>query len=440
MTRLLDRQCEVEEKCHRTEEMIPKNKFILTLFLLGFSSVLLIADFELAHWKYYKRIQLPGVSSKTLVSVTVDNDVISHTAYLEREVRLIDGENSEVPFDLVADNDEVLEENQLHITLLNKSVFAGKYQQFICDLGTSGRTTNRLMLETSSHSFVRRADVEGSEDQRKWFSLVRGLHIFDWSEGRRLKLEFPDSTYRFLKVVLWLDGGEPLAIEGAAVARHERRSGELEPVPVTLHSKQAQTPQKDSEWLFDFGHGRPLVNRCIFDVTNQNFRRRVDLAVSNNMTQWEPGPTLEIFRIRSGDFKDEFTTLETNGLNHRYLRIHITNGDDRPLQVNAITFRRFVHRVVFERDPQKTYRLFYGNPSAQRPSYDLTVMESVSPIASLVKGKLAVQEDNPSYLDPRERLPWSERHPRFLWGVLLIVVFLLGTLLFRSVKMMGGKS
>jgi hypothetical protein len=440
MTRLIKQGREAEETGQGAGEMTAKDKLFLGFFLLLFSTLLLMADFELTHWRFFKPIQLPGVTSKALVSVAIDNDVISHSAYLESEARLVDAEDSEVPFNLVADSDEVLEQNQLNVTVLNKSVLEGKYQQFLCDLGTPGRITNRLMLETSSHNFVRRADVEGSEDRRKWFSLARGLHIFDWSEGRRLKIEFPDSTYRFLRVILWLDGGVPLTIEGAAVARHEKRSGELEPVPVALHSKQLQTPQKYTEWLFDFGHGRPLVNRCIFDVANQNFRRRVELAVSDDMTGWQPGPTLEVFRIRSGEFKDEFTTLETNALNHRYLRIRVMNGDDRPLQVNAITFRRFVHRVVFEFDPQKSYRLFYGNPSAQRPSYDLTAVESVSPTVSLVKGSLAVQQDNPSYLDPRERLPWSERHPHILWGVLIIVALLLGSLLFRSVKMMGGKS
>lgn len=419
--------------------MTAKTGLVVGIILLVLSSALLVADFELAHWKYFKSVQLPGVSSKRIFSVPLDNELISHTAYLEREVRLIEGQASEVAFNLVADSDEILEENQVNVAVLNKAVLGGKYQQFICDLGAPGRITNRLVLETSSHNFVRRADVEGSEDGRKWLSLARGLHIFDWSEGRRLRLEFPDSTYRFLKVLLWLGGGAPLDILGAAVSRHEKKSGEVEPVPVALHSRQFQTPQKFSEWLFDFGHDRPLVNRCIFDVTNQNFRRRVDLAVSDDITQWQPGPALEIFRTTSGDFKDEFTTLETSALNHRFLRIRVMNGDDRPLDVTAISFRRFVRRVVFEFDPGRSYRLFYGNLSAQRPSYDLTALEPGSGTASLPKGSLARQEINPAYLEPRDRLPWSERHPRLLWAVLLVVVLLLATLLIKSVKLMGRK-
>ena len=74
------------------------------------------------------------------------------------------------------------------------------------------------------------------------------------------------------------------------------------------------------------------------------------------------------------------------------------------------------------------------------PSYDLTALESRSGPGSLTKGSLARQEVNPSYLEPLNRLPWSERHPRLLWAVLFIVVLLLGTLLIRSAKMMGKKS
>ena len=410
------------------------------ILLFMITPALLLSDFELTHWKYFKTIQCAGVSSKAFVSIALDNEVISHAGSLERELRLIEGSSAEMPFDLVTDSDEVVEENRLKVNLFNRAVLEGKYQQLICDLGESEKVTNQLTLETPSRDFVRRADVEGSDDRQHWLSLAQGLHVFDWSEGRKLKLEFHDATYRYLKVVLWLDGGKPLDIQGATVSHQEKRSGELEPVPVALHSRQFQTPQKYSEWLYDFGHGHPLVNRCAFKVANPNFRRRVDLAVSDDLKCWQAGPSLEIFRTTGGQVKDEFTTLETNALNHRYLRIRVQYGDDRPLDIIEILFRRFVRRVVFEFNPSRSYRLFYGNPFAQRASYDLTAMELQSRLPSDAKGSLGPSQINPDFVEPQARQPWSEQHPRLLWTVLIVVVGLLIALLFKSVRsMMGGK-
>lgn len=419
--------------------MTNRKRFLIA-FVILISSGLLCADFEITHWKYFKAIRFASFTSKQIISVPIDQEVISQSDSLERELRVIEGLAGEVPFNLVVDSDELHEDNRIQLTVLNKSVLEGKYQQFICDLGPKTPLANQVVLETSSHDFVRRADIEGSDDRLKWFSLARGLHIFDWSEGRKLKLEFPQSAYRFLKVVLWLDGGKPLEIQSVAVSRHEKHSGELEAVAATLHSQVLHTPQKFSEWIYDFGHSHPLVNRCAFHVTNPSFRRRVDLSASDDAAQWVPGPSLEIFRTTGGDIQDEFTELETNALNHRYLRIRMFNGDDRPLAVTGIHFRRFVRRVVFEFDPQKSYRLFYANASAQRPSYDLTAVESGSRLTFLPQGRLGPPQTNPDYVSPKDRQPWSERYPRLLWAVLIAVVLLLVVLIMKSVKSMVGKN
>jgi hypothetical protein len=414
-------------------------KFIISLGLFLAASVFLLADFELTHWKFFKPIQVVGVSSKQMVSIRLDNEVISQVSSVEGELRVIEGASAEVPFDSVADSDALIEDHRANAVLLNKSVLGEEYQQFVCDLGANPQVTNQMSVESSSRDFVRRVDVAGSDDLKKWFSLAKSLHIFDWSEGRKLKLDFPDSTYRYLKVILWLDGGKPLEIQSAVVSHHERRTGELENVPFTLRFAQRVTTEKFSEWIFDFGHQHPLLNRCTFDVSNSNFRRRVSLATSDDNAMWQPGPSLEIFRTTSGAFKDEFTEIETNALNHRYLRIRVFNGDDRPLSVNAIQFQRFVRRVLFEFEPQRSYRLFYANSEAQRPSYDLTALEPLR-LGKLLQGSLGSQQRNPDFLDARSRQPWSERHPRILWVVLIVVVILLAGLLLRSVKSMNAKA
>lgn len=412
-------------------------KMFCVVSLLLLSTALLLGDFELTHWKYFKPIQTGGAPAKRLVAIRIDNEVIAQSESLDRELRVIEDPTAEIPFSLATDSDEATDNERSKVRVFNKGVREGKYQQFVCDLDAIAHTTNRLQIETSSHDFTRRADVEGSNDQNHWLSLAKWLHVFDWSEGKKLKLEFPDSTHRYLRVVLWLDGGKPLDITSVEAVRHERRSGELEEVPVKQRSRLLLTPEKWSEWVFDFQHKHPLVNRCVFKVGNSNFRRRMELATSDDAKQWSAGPRLEIFRTTSGTFKDEFTTLETNALNHRYLRVRIFNGDDRPLDLTGIVFHRFVRRALFEFEPGRSYRLFYANAEAQAPSYDLTAFQNPLRGKVLTPARLGPQQDNPDFVPAQERKAWSERHPQVLWVVLIVVVIGLGLLVFRGVKSMG---
>lgn len=416
--------------------MMLTKRWILIFLLLLSATLVLRADFDLTQWKYVKSILLQNVSGRQLVSILIDNDVISRTDSLEKELRVVEGRSGEVPFNVIADRDEMGEVRTMKAALVDRGVRPGRYQQFICDLGAAGEVSNRLSIVTSSRDFVRRVDLESSDDRQHWLSLAKGLHVFDWSEGRKLKVEFPDSTSRYLKVFLWLDGGKALDIQGAEVSFVKDKEGQLEPAPATLRSKTLSSPEKFSEWVFDFGYGHPLVNRCEFIVGNANFRRRVDLTTSNDVQKWSAGPSLDIFRRSGGDFKDEFTVLETNALNHRYLRIRIFNGDDRPLQVRDIRFQRFVRRVVFEFDPRKSYRLFYGNPAAHRPSYDLAAMEPGPGLDALRQGRLGDEQRNVDFVGPRDRRAWTDRHPAVLWAALIAVVLLLAGLLLRSVRSM----
>lgn len=417
---------------------LAKTLFAFFLMLSGVS--VLWGDFDLTQWKYFKSIEVIGVEGKQWIAVRLDNDVIGNSEILERELRVIEGRSAEVPFYMATDRDEMGEAKKLDLTLLNQAVVEGRYQQFVCDLGSSGKTTNQILIETPNHDFVRRADVQGSDDLKHWLSLAKGLHVFDWAEGRTLKLQFPDATYRYLKVILWLDGEKPLEIQGAAVLRTIVRKGRLEAVGVKVLSKTLITPEKFSEWVYDFGQGRPLVSRLSFHVTNKNFRRRVELATSDDASHWVPGPQLEVFRVTADQQEDEFTSLESNALLHRYLRVRVFNGDDRPLEVTGMDFQRFVRQAVFEFDPQKSYRLFFNNPSAHAPSYDLTAINLSSGWDTLSSGKLASLETNRDYVEIKDRQPWTERHPYLLWGVLVFIAALLAVLMFKSVKSMGKKA
>ena len=138
--------------------------------------------------------------------------------------------------------------------ILDRVIVPNQYQQVVCDLGEGNSYSNQLQLETSTQNFRRRGDLLGSADGKNWLQLKTGSHIFDHHEEfhyRNLRVVYPETSYRYLKLVLWLDGGTPLEIQGVRVARVIRKEVEPEKLPARIVRKQEDVKRKATDILLE---------------------------------------------------------------------------------------------------------------------------------------------------------------------------------------------
>ena len=102
------------------------------------------------------------------------------------------------------------------------------------------------------------------------------------------------------------------------------------------------------------------------------------------------------------------------------LILETDNGDNPPLILDQFQLFYPATRVLFKTSSGEGLALFYGNPEAAAPQYDL----------SLVAGQLLAARKSKAALASEERLkaaPWVERHPPgqlsvLFWAVLALVV------------------
>jgi hypothetical protein len=97
--------------------------------------------------------------------------------------------------------------------------------QILLDLGARHLPVSRIIIQTTSENFSRLLHLEVSDDSRVWQDAGRGF-IFRFRTDRYreecLKVEFPESFGRYLRVVI-LDGDNPpLAISGVSVQGRPR--------------------------------------------------------------------------------------------------------------------------------------------------------------------------------------------------------------------------
>ena len=114
----------------------------------------------------------------------------------------------------------------------------------------------------------------------------------------------------------------------------------------------------------------------------------------------------------------------------------IRNQDNAPLTIKGAAVYSFPRKVIFPYDSGIQYALYYGNPKAGPPVYDIQQLAAYLEEGSLPVFSLGPEEKNPLYV--QEKKPWTEENQWFLWFVLGLVVIVLGLTIANTMKKING--
>jgi len=181
-----------------------------------------------------------------------------------------------------------------------------------------------------------------------------------------------------------------------------------------------------SRWLLKLPHNALPVTRLTCGSQTRLFQREVSL--------WEEagGERGESYRRSLGAaswlqtperaVKTFFLTIDARPEGNTLL-LETHNGDNPPLQLEHFQVFYPATRILFKAGAGQELYLYYGNPEASAPRYDL----------SLVAGQLLAAEKTPASLDAENQIKqsgWGERQTLgkggiVFWGILALVVAVL---------------
>jgi hypothetical protein len=181
-----------------------------------------------------------------------------------------------------------------------------------------------------------------------------------------------------------------------------------------------------SVWRIDLGSRVPF-ERLNLDISGSGFSRPFQVEMVDDPA----APVL----IASGDLTRKAETVPTPlGIAFAERigrRLKLTVADDRnpPLAINGITAIGAARQVIFEgaRASAGPARLYYGNPKAMAPHYDLGVRVPANPTGTTVRVSLSEQSANSIYRP--EPTPFSERAPWVIYLVLAAASLALAAIL-----------
>ncbi|EKE18794.1 MAG: hypothetical protein ACD_9C00236G0003 [uncultured bacterium] len=411
-----------------------KKVILMVIVFAGFAMVAQ-ADFSLPKWQFQKDI---SNVENGLIELTLDNEVFANSTKNLTDLRVIDENNREVPYKLIAaKSEEKKQEYRPKIT--NNSVVAGKYSMAIMDLGEAGIITNSLAIKTSSENFQRNVIVYGSSDGNNWNILKSDASIYDYTfrkgnaKSQNTQVSFPDSTFKFLKIEISDSENSPVKIDSIIVNQFIKKNAKeftLEPAFDITEDES----QKISTLLVDLGQGGIPTNKILLSISDNNFNRGVVISSSNdkNTPNWRTIGQGYVFRYDTSKFKGENTTLSFDETTDRFIKITIYNNDDKPLGISKLGAMATFRELVFQAESRSGYRLFYGNSNANAPAYDLEKYFQYLDLSVSRKAGLGAQKNNAGYI--AEKKPITERNKVIMPIALVLTGGLLLLLVYKFLK------
>jgi hypothetical protein len=244
--------------------------------------------------------------------------------------------------------------------------------------------------------------------------------VFDFTEAGRhtavLSLDYPLSTRRFIRATFlgWMRAD---AVSNAWVTQY----GETRTAWQTLATVTPSRIEKDDVTVltFDFGTTRLPFSRIRLDSGTPRFYRICDIESSEIGKDWTFISTQAIYRLDG----EESLALSYSGMPERFLRLSVRNGQDQRLSVRQVALDTVEQRLKFLPSATGRYVLYYGNPKAQAPSYDLAMILSRRAPEDTLLITAGSTQLNPEYHpDAPPAKPWSERHPEILYAILGLAV------------------
>ncbi|RLC37299.1 hypothetical protein DRH27_03970 [Candidatus Falkowbacteria bacterium] len=408
-------------------------KLLIIIFLFLFP-VFVYANFDLTKWQYNKNI---NEKSDGLVRFTIDDEIFSNTERGLQDLRIIDSDNSEIPFKLM--HSKVNEQQSAYYPrMINNSYLPGQFSSVILDFGENPPTVNRLTINTSSNNFQRNVNIYGSDDPKGDFSILKEkAYIYDYTDikgsfkSQNTIINFPDSIFRYIKIEVLDDNNTQVNINSVNGYKYTKTQIK-ELIRTPAYTVKENQTDKFTEIYIDLGLSGLPTNKIQFSVSDKNFNRGVSVFSSLDNNNWRHLGNNYIFRYNTAKFTGDNLSLDFSETNDRYLKIIIRNKDNNTLKIDGVNTFSIYREVIFQISQDKDYKVYYGNQKARFPEYDIESYFQYLDLESAKDVTLSKQNINPEYVPEAEpELPITERIPYLMPGFLILISLVLLFFVFK---------
>lgn len=403
------------------------------LAVASLSATFASADFNLKDWQFQKPIMVPP-GSVGYVKVPLDNQILAGAQREQSDLRVIDSSGTEINYQLVRNNG-VVSRADYAATMLDL-VNDGTAPTFILDLGKSGIVHDSIDLKAVWENYKRQVSIYGANSllslqSPEWQNLTTSGYIYGYYDKKANfqasdgKVPYPPATFRYLKVMI-ASGDGTVKVSSATVRRTNEEKA-VTSIMTPAFKVTENATDRTTEITIDLGQSGIATSKLTLGLNGrtQQFSRAARVSVSPDNVRWSEISNGYIFNLQTPKFVGTNLDLTYPETRERYLRVTVMNDDNQPVKFSGVAVLQTESDLVFSVTAGQSYILYYGNPSAHTPSYELARYFQYLDTADMNEATFGPEAANLAYVP--KIAPFTERHPYLLNSILaLMVVVALG--------------
>lgn len=296
------------------------------------------------------------------------------------------------------------------------------------------QAVNQLYLEFNKQNFDWQLRLEGSHDQKEWFTVVEDDRILSIknteTDYQYTKVIFPDTKYRFFR--LQIKSNENPDLSAIKAVFEELITGRLN--SYELANQKTITEKKKRQTIHEVQLRSAFAVSTVQLKVNDTFDyyRPVTIEYVSDSIKTELGWKYRYLPLTSGTLSSlEQNELRSESTILKKLKITIADHDNMPLTLESVVVKGYVHELLVRFTEKATYFLVYGNKDAGKPNYDIE--QFVSKVPDTVSYLNLSEEQKIDKKDASTKKPLF-RDKRWLWLLMGIIIFVLGWFSLRMIR------
>ncbi|TAN39533.1 MAG: DUF3999 family protein [Nitrospirae bacterium] len=398
------------------------------------------ADFKEAYWENYAEIHLPASDPlPPLGGLMLDPSKFQGSGRGDTfsDIRVLTRDKAEVPYQIIS-RAPVTRTEAVPVHMKNLSLTPGNETLCIGQIEQAPVTYNVVEVLTADKGFFRQVSISGSMDGRQWNMIKPNGVVFDYVYSpedaiRHVRIKIPDSTYPFLEIRIMNKQEAPLSVKGLSVSYVRTDPGSEEQVGAWLSSTEQDIKNRQSILMVSTSSLFP-VGKIDLLTQEKNFRRKVEVFTRAGNGDWTKWAEDIIFSFQTDTVNEAKLQVLFPEIASRELKLVIRNYDSPPLAITGIRMSGHRRTLVFKLDARQRYFIFWGNPTARGPQYDIAELVSRHAIDAIPAFSVGPALKNPGFTDPSKRLPFTERFTYLIYGVVALLIFGLIAWQYRIIK------
>jgi len=380
----------------------------------------------------YKR-ELNGISDQWH-SIILPNDLFGKASHNLADVRLFgisaNQDTLEAPY-IIRVKTENSTSKDIVFKTLNTS-YNNKGSFFTFEIPTK-ESINQIKLDFEQENFDWRLTLEGSQNQREWFTITENYRITsiknELTDFQFTTVRFPNSSYRFFRIRI--DSKEKPDLTVAHLTQSEKTEGVFRNYPIKIQEFGENKKEKQTEIKLELQVPVAVSHLKINISDKVDYYRPITIMYLSDSVKTEKGWKYSYSKLTSGtlnsmeenEFKFKCTTLKN-------LKIIIYNQDNQALSIDSIQVKGYIHEIVARFTEPANYFLTYGNEKAVKASYDIErftdkIPDTLKALDLGIEQKIGKEKEAAG--DP------LFENENWLWLVMTVIIGLLG---WFSLKMM----